>query len=213
MTTLLLIRHGQSEANLTKCFAGHLDAPLTELGRQQAECTAEFVVDTYPVDAVYGSDLLRAFGTGEAVARKAGVCAKPDPSLREIEAGQWEGVPFTQLEQAFPEDYGRWLRDIGNSRPTGGESVAELAKRIDGALRRIAEENPGKTVVIATHATPVRVTQWNLSGQPLSHMKDIPWVSNASVTELFYENGGFRLGKIAQDGHLAELKTSLPANV
>ena len=46
MTTLLLIRHGQSQANLTRCFAGHLDAPLTQLGQQQAACTAEFVVNT-----------------------------------------------------------------------------------------------------------------------------------------------------------------------
>ena len=213
MTTLLLIRHGQSQANLTRCFAGHLDAPLTQLGQQQAACTAEFVANAYSVDAVYGSDLLRAFDTGEAVARKVGLKTEPDAQLREIEAGRWEGVAFSQLEQDFPEDYGLWLRDIGNSRPTDGESVAELARRIDGALRRIAEENPGKTVVIATHATPIRVTQWNLSGQPLSYMKEIPWVSNASVTELFYENGNFRLGKIAQDGHLAELKTSLPANV
>ena len=165
------------------------------------------------MDAVYGSDLLRAFDTGEAVARKVGLKTEPDAQLREIEAGRWEGVAFSQLEQDFPEDYGLWLLDIGNSRPTGGESVAELAQRIDGALRRIAEENPGKTVVIATHATPIRVTQWNLSGQPLAYMKEIPWVSNASVTELYYENGNFRLGKIAQDGHLAELKTSLPANV
>ena len=63
MTTLLLIRHGQSQANLTRCFAGHLDAPLTQLGQQQAACTAEFVANAYSVDAVYGSDLLRAFDT------------------------------------------------------------------------------------------------------------------------------------------------------
>lgn len=213
MTTLLLIRHGQSQANLTRCFAGHLDAPLTQLGRQQAACTAEFIVRSYPVDAVYASDLLRAYDTGMAVARLVNLPVLPDADLREIEAGRWEGVPFAELEQAYREDYGVWLRDIGNSRPTGGESVAELAKRFDGALRRIAGENPGKTVVVATHATPIRTVQWKLSGEPLSYMAQIPWVSNASVTELFYKDGAFRLGRVAQDAHLAELKTSLPANV
>lgn len=213
MTTLLLIRHGQSEANLSNCFAGHLDAPLTELGRQQAACTAAFVAGAYSVDVVYASDLSRAFATGEAVSEKVGVAIRPEIGLREIEAGQWEGVPFSQLQETYPEDYGLWLTDIGNSRATGGESVAELANRVEATLRQIAEENPGKTVVIATHATPIRSVQWKVSGKSLGHMKQIPWVSNASVTELFYENGGFRLGEIAQDDHLAELKTLLPKNV
>lgn len=213
MTRLLLIRHGQSQANLTKCFAGQLDAPLTELGRQQAACTARFVADTYFVDGIYASDLLRAFDTGRAVGELTGFPVIPEPGLREIDAGRWEGIPFTTLEREYPEDYSLWQRNIGNSRPTGGESVAELAMRVRNTMEHIAKENPGKTVVIATHATPIRVTQWNLSGKPVSHMKEIPWVSNASVTELFYENGIFRLGKIGQDSHLAEMKTALPANV
>lgn len=213
MTTLLLIRHGQSEANLARRFAGHWDAPLTELGHQQAACTAAFVADTYSVDAVYASDLCRAFATGEAVAKKTGVAIQPEAGLREIEAGQWEGLAFAQLEEDFSEEFTVWRQDVGNSCPTGGEAVAELAKRVENTLRWIAQSNPGKTVVIATHATPIRSMQWKVSGKPLGYMKEIPWVSNASVTELFYENGEFRLGKIAQDSHMEELKTTLPANV
>ncbi len=213
MTTLLLIRHGQSEANLTHVFAGHLDAALTELGCQQAQRTADFIAGKYAVDGVYGSDLQRAFETGRALAQKLGLPILPEPGLREIEAGRWEGVPFETLQQVYAGDYGLWLSDIGNARPTGGESVEELARRVEGALRRIAQENPGKTIAVATHATPIRAMQWHLSGRPLSHMKQIPWVSNASVTELFFENGAFRLGNVAQDSHLQELRTRLPKNV
>ncbi len=213
MTKLLLIRHGQSQANVAGLFAGFTDAPLTDLGREQARRTADFIVKNYAVDAVWASDLRRAFDTGKAVADRLGLEVHPEPALREIYGGKWEGVPYDTLAREGGADYRLWLEDIGNSRATGGESAAELAERVYAACLRIARENPGKTVVVATHATPVRAVQWRLSGQPLSHMAQIPWVSNASVTELFYEDGVFRLGKIAQDDHLAELKTVLPKNV
>ena len=116
MTTLLLIRHGQSQANLNGLFAGQLNPPLTELGVQQAQRTAEFIKAHYQVDKVYASDLSRAARTGQAVADNLGLPLKTDTSLREINAGQWEGISFERLAQDYPEDYGVWLADIGNSR-------------------------------------------------------------------------------------------------
>ena len=82
-----------------------------------------------------------------------------------------------------------------------------------GALERIAAENDGRTVVVATHALPVRVFQCFVQGIPACNMKDVPWVSNASVTEATFENGKFTLVAVGMDAHLADLKTSLPANV
>ncbi len=210
MTTVLLIRHGQSQANLTRCFAGHYDAPLTLLGRTQAQRTAAFIAGKYAVDAVYASDLSRALDTGSALARHLDLPICPDSALREIRAGEWEGVAMTRLLEEYPEDYGLWRNDIGSSCPTGGEPVTALAERIRRALTRIASENPGKTVAVATHATPIRCVQWLTSGQSLSYMKEIPWVTNASVTELFVEDGAFRLGAVGQDDHLQDLKTALP---
>ena len=68
MTALLLIRHGESIANVDGRFAGHLDIPLSETGYVQADITAHYIHSHYTVDAVYASDLLRAFHTGKAVA-------------------------------------------------------------------------------------------------------------------------------------------------
>lgn len=210
-TTLLLIRHGQSQANLQRRFAGHWDVPLTELGQRQAQKTAAFVAEAYTVDAVYCSDLVRAADTGMAVAQKLGLPATFDPALREIYAGKWESLSREQLEHD-PEFTGPWCTDIGSCCPPEGESVAALARRIEAALRRIAEENPGKTVVVATHATPIRAMQCLQSGQPLSAMKDVPWASNASVTELFYQDGAFTLGKLSQDDHLTGMISTLTSN-
>ena len=113
----------------------------------------------------------------------------------------------------YAEDFERWQRDIGNSRCTGGESVKQLGERIMGVLTRIAQENPDRTVVIATHATPIRVMQCLISRQSLDEMKDIPWVSNASLTEILYENGTWSLGRVGLDEYLTEYRTTLAPNV
>ena len=213
MTTLLLVRHGESQAHLECRFAGSSDFPLTELGHRQAQCTGAFIRDNYPVDAVYASNLQRAYDTGVTI---AGMTDSPifiDSQLREIFAGQWETRLFKELQEQFAEDYGLWLTDIGHSRCTGGESMEEVANRAWNALRRIAEENPGKTLLIATHGGFIRALLWYVSGQPLSHMKNIPWVSNASVTELCYTNGALTPVKVSQDSHLADLRTIFPPNV
>lgn len=213
MTTFLLIRHGESMANAEKRFAGHLDIPLSPLGERQARVTAAFIADTYHVDAVYASDLKRAFYTGKAVADLLKLPIQPDDQLREIAAGEWEGVIFDELQTRFAESYNRWLTDIGNAGCDGGETVAELQERFLFALRRIAKAHPEQTVVIATHATPIRVLQCHCEGKPLGEMHDLPWVTNTSVTTVTYENGVFRAVSIGDDRHLGDIGSKLPANV
>ncbi len=200
-------------ANLEGVFAGNYDAPLTELGYNQAKRTAEFIAENYKVDKVYASDLIRAFETGKCVADKLGLDVIPEPNLREIRAGKWEGILFDKIVSDFPKEYAKWMDDAGNSGCPGGETVKELGERVLGALNSIAKENESKTVVLATHATPVRVSQTLIGYGNLDAMKDVPWVSNASVTEISYDDGEWKLVKIGQDNHLSDLKTNLPANV
>ncbi len=213
MTTLLLVRHGQSEANLEGVFAGNYDAPLTELGLKQAEKTAEFITENYRVDCVYASDLIRAFETGKTVANALKLPIIPNDGLREIRAGEWEALPFDDIVIKFPEEYKKWKEDIGNSSCPNGESVKMLGERVMATLTAIAEENDGKTVVIATHATPIRVSRTLIEYGNLAPMQDIPWVSNASVTEIIYDNGKWTVGRVGQDSHLSDFRTNLPNNV
>ena len=212
-TRLLLIRHGESEANRRSLFAGHSNFPLSEKGRLQAECTADYIARSYSVDAVYASDLSRAYDTALATARRFSLPVTPCEAFREIFAGKWEGMPFDELPVRYGEDFEVWRGNIGNARCTGGESVRELQVRILDAIRRVAEQNPGKTVVIGTHATPIRVTECALRGRSLDEMHAIPWVSNASVTELAFAEGELTLVSVGESRHLSELQTVLPSNV
>ncbi len=213
MTTLLLIRHGESEANRNKVFGGQINPDLQERGVMQAEHTAKFVAENYKVDKIYSSDLKRAYRTAEALSKLLNMEIKSEKRLREIYAGKWEGMKFDDLKKVYPDEYNVWLTDIGNAVCTEGETVKELGERIFGVLTEIARENDGKTVAITTHATPIRVTQSLIETGGLSEMKNIKWVTNASVTEITYENDNWKMVKVSMDGHLEELKTNLPSNV
>ncbi len=213
MTTFLLIRHGQSEANLNKVFAGHFDAPLTDLGVRQANATAEYIKNNYKVDKVYASDLDRAFSTGKALSDLLGLDITPTKELREIFAGDWEGRKFVDIKEKYPKLFENWFGDSGNIRCPNGESVEELGKRIYSCLKKIAEENCGKTVAIATHATPIRSLQAIVNYGSVEEIKNVPWVSNASVTVVTYDNGAFTFTEIGINAHLSGMISELPKKV
>lgn len=213
MTTLIFVRHGQSLGNVNNEFLGHTDLDLSELGYAQAELAANYIVEHFHADRLYSSDLMRAYNTATAISEKTGLKITKEPRLREIYAGDWEGKTFSRLISDYPEAYGVWLRDIGSARCTNGESPAELQKRVLGALREIIAENDGKTIVIATHATVIRCMECVWKNVGLDKMKDIPWVKNASVSVVEYDNGIWTPIKIGDDSFIGKLSSDLPANV
>lgn len=213
MTKLILVRHGESETNRSDCFSGHIDIALLDMGIQQAQRTGSYIAKTYSVDKVYASDLLRARQTGTIIAEILNLDCSTHKGLREINAGLWEGRKYAELEVEFSQDYSVWLNDIGNCVCTGGESVRQLSERVLAALSEIAEDNDGKTVVVVSHATPIRCVQCILSGNSLDSMKRTPWVSNASITELEYDGANWKLARVGYDEHLKDIRTCLPENV
>ena len=212
-TTLIFVRHGESDANGKGMFAGHLDIALSERGLQQAELTAGWIKDKYCVDAIYSSDLQRAFCTALPIGRCCGLEVVKTPHLREIFAGQWQGMSFDDLQTQYSESYGVWLKDIGRAHPVGGESVMALSERIWECVQTIAHAEQGKTVVIVTHATPIRSLLCRLKRLELEQMKDVSWVSNTSLTIVRVKDEQWLLEEIGNDAHLSGLRTQFPANV
>ena len=199
-------------ANLQKVFAGSWDCSLTPLGISQAELTAQYIIGKHSVDRIYSSDLQRAYLTGKMLGDRLGMDVIPMVALREIFAGLWERTSFDQLPIMYPDSYDIWLNDIGNAVCDEGESVAQLQHRVLQGLIGIANDNPDRTVVVVTHGTPIRAIQCFCEGKSLQQMKDIPWVSNASVTELRFENQRLKIDSVSYDAHLGTLTSVLPAN-
>jgi probable phosphoglycerate mutase len=212
-TTLIFVRHGESRANNEKFFAGQLDVELSPLGSKQAEMTATYVASTYRIDKIYSSTLSRSYDTAKAISARTNIPIIPSDSLREINSGEWQGLHFDELQKKYAAEYGVWLSDIGKAQTPNGESVKELYERIWHAVGDIAEYNPDSTVVISTHATPIRAVICKLKGYSVDEMRNIPWGSNASVTIVTYDNGEWSLMLESYDEHLSDMKTKFPANV
>ena len=205
MTRLLIVRHGESLYNLEKRYTGQTDVPLTEKGRVQAELTAKYVLQNYSVDVVYSSDLCRAIDTAKPVAEPLGLEIKTDPRLREMYAGKWQGILFSEVRELFKEDYDLYKSDKNKGRTTGGESMLDVRDRAYAAIKDIAEENPGKTVFVATHNGTLMAIQSPILNIDIN---DVQSTSNNSVTELIYEGGSFKIVKFDYTEHLGDLVTS-----
>lgn len=214
MTTIILVRHGQSNTNLEQRFTGQGHAVLTELGQKQADCTALYL-DSFPIDVIYSSDLTRSMQTAEATAKRHGLPVIPNEKLREINAGLWEGRPYAELKQVYPESYALWTDDLGHAHPNGGERVIDVGERMCREVDRLAALHGGKCIAVFSHATPVRMVGCRWMGVPFEDASSTPRCSNASVSIAEYDDDGhfLRLVEYAYDRHLGDHTTFLPTGL
>ncbi len=207
MTTLVLIRHAQSAANELDIFTGHSHFPLTPLGKKQAELAGKYVAENFKIDKLYSSDLLRAYETACAVSTHLGMMPiHTDTGLREIFAGDWENMTFSEMPGRFPGEYSMWMNDISNCRCPGGESIKELFDRTTDTLKKIAKENDGKTVAVVYHSTHLRSLIAYAKDGNLSNLGSVSWPSNASVSVVKCDGENFLFELCDYSGHLDELK-------
>lgn len=150
-TTFLLVRHGETDANVTSIWQGSSDSPLNERGRLQSQMVAErLAADGYAGNVVYASPLSRASETAEAIARRVNAGAVHlEPDLAEFHLGEWEGLSYDELRL----DRRLWDRmaEDPNFAPPGGESAAQFAVRLVRVFQDIAGRHPGETVIVVSH--------------------------------------------------------------
>ena len=212
MTDIYLIRHGETVCNRENKFAGHYDTELTDTGREQAERTGEFM-KSIKLDAVYSSDLVRAYETAEFTAKPQGITVVKTDKLRELAVGIWEGVPYDFVVAAYPEQIKEWRECAVDIRFGGGETMRELNTRILSAVEELAEKSDGKNIAVVTHATPIRLVIGAAKGIPVENSSELGWVSNASVTHVKYDNGAFELITEGYDKHLLGIQTRIAEGV
>jgi len=154
-TTTLLLRHGATPLSAERRFAGRGDIPLTDDGRAQAAAAAARLCERGGIDVIVSSPLQRARHTAEAVATATGVPVVTDDDLVETDFGAWEGLSFAEASAKSPEEMTAWLRDA-DAAPPGGESFADVAKRVHRALDRLLATYPERTLLLVSHVTPIK---------------------------------------------------------
>lgn len=147
MTTILLVRHGETDWNRDRRVQGHSDTQLNDTGRAQARAlAADLASET--VDAVYSSDLARAYETARIVAEGRGLEVTAVRDLRERHFGTWEGMTDDEVLERYPWAAGGPWGDA--------ETIDEMAARVFDALQRIADAHPDGRIVVVSHGGPVR---------------------------------------------------------
>jgi probable phosphoglycerate mutase len=149
-TTLLLVRHGQTDWNAQGRIQGHRDTDLSELGRTQAGALVARLAGER-IDAIWSSDLARARETARPIAQARGLAVSIEPRLRERGFGMFEGHTYGEAEANWPLEYGIWRRREPGHAVPGGESYLQLRERVLAALAAICGAHPGAVVLAITH--------------------------------------------------------------
>ncbi|MCW0213792.1 MAG: histidine phosphatase family protein [Pseudonocardia sp.] len=166
---LVLVRHGQTDANVERALDSALPgSPLNETGRQQAEAVAELIAD-WPVRAVYASLALRARQTGEPIARALGLEVVPIEGIHEVFCGDLEGRSDVLARRDFEDVYEAWWGGELDRALPGGESAKDLRARFLPAVERIVEHAeasypPGSMIVLVSHGAAMRLAAGALLG-------------------------------------------------
>jgi len=154
-TVTVLLRHGQTPMSVQKRYAGRTDAPLTEVGAQQAAAAAKRLASA-GLGVIVTSPLLRTVQTAQAVAAVTGAAVVTDDGFRETDFGAWEGLTFAEVRERWPAEISAWLADP-DVAPPDGESFTDVSARVAEALDRVLAARAGQTVLIVSHVTPIKM--------------------------------------------------------
>ena len=207
MVTILIVRHGYSQFNKENRFTGQQDVGLDEIGISQACSATRYIAEQYTVDRIYSSDLCRAYDTAKPLAERLGLPITTDAGLRERFLGTWEGHRIKDIAEKYPETFAAYKENFALATPDGGEPYPAMIERVLSTFQKIAAENEGKTVVVATHGGVVRCLQGALSGLEPAEYRTVPATPNASLTIVAFADGN---GRVVEAGlnHFLEEKTT-----
>ena len=209
MTEIYLIRHAQAEGNIYRFMQGNWDGDVTETGRYQIKALAEKLKDI-KIDAVYSSDLKRAFLTAQAVLKyHPEIRINTDKRIREINLGPWEGVPFGNLYYHHKEEMTLFLSDSPDWHVEGAETFEQVTHRAYEALCEIAKRHEGQSTVIVSHGVTLRCLQSKMMGVTIDKAKDLPISKNTGISHYFFQNGVFTPDYIGDSSHLDALEGEL----
>ena len=168
MIDIILVRHGQTDWNAAETFRGRVDIALNETGLKQAEELGTFLGDE-KIEIIYSSPLQRATTTAGAIARRQGLEVNTVANLTDFDFGEWQGLPFAEVSQEYPELYRDWQDTPEQLKVPGGESLEDVRRRavpfIEDAVMLCGD---GKVVFVSHHVV-IRVVLCALLGLNLSH--------------------------------------------
>ncbi len=194
------MRHGVTEFNSARRFAGYSDVKLSAAGCGQVERLRDRLADD-KIDAVYSSDLRRALVTAEVISSGHKMDIATCPELREVNYGNVEGLTFEEISRLYPEVAESLTNFSLRLRFPGGEGFEEFIERTSKFLDRLKQHTPEQTILIVSHGGPLKVLVCYLLGIDLGHWWQIR-LDNASLSIMETYSQGAILSLLNDTSHL-----------
>ena len=176
MGKLILVRHGETEWNRTGRYQGQSDIELNTTGLWQAERLRDRLAGQ-KIDAIYSSDLRRALCTARIIASRHDLAVIPCQELREIDFGKIEGMTFNEIQRHYPA----WSGMSSDLSIPGGESLSQLASRVELFISKVSQHSTDESILIVAHSGPLHILVCALLGIGIEHWLRIR-LNAASIT-------------------------------
>lgn len=172
MPRFILVRHGESLWNSERRIQGSLDPGLSPRGRRQTDLLVSHLSAhvRQPVAAIYASPLRRAAQTAERIAAALRLPVIPDPDLREMFLGDWEGKTVAEIQASAPGQYERWLEDPDAFPAPRAEDLRAFERRVVGAVHRMQEAHPGTNLILVSHGGVIKALLCFALGLDIRHL-------------------------------------------
>ena len=188
VTTLYLIRHGETEGSETKRYKGSIDVPMSKNGIEQIRKTSAFIsaevrkhkgsevtselpnFQASKLTAVYCSPLSRALKSAEIIAEPHGLKPVAIEDLRERSFGIWEGMTFTEIKENYPQEFEAWAGNPLRYSPIDGESTLEVRDRAVKAVDNLLSNHNSEHIAIVAHGGVNRIILCHIMGIPLENI-------------------------------------------
>lgn len=181
---LILVRHGESQANVDRVYSGWTDFPLTDRGKEQVRNLLEILSNEY-IDILYSSSLSRALATAEIISKHIGKKIYVSEKLKEMNFGIFEGKSYREISETYHIEWEKWINDNIKYRIPNGESLIDMYNRVTQFIDGLKDKTG--TFLLVTHAGVIRIVityLLNLNIDKMWHFEIQP----GGLVEILYEN-------------------------
>lgn len=166
MSSIVFIRH--VETAMSGRFCGHSDPEPNLSGKRQIVSLLE-KVESLGIARIYSSDLCRAAQTAAEIGRRIGIDVELRAGLREINFGHWEGLSWEEVENRFPIEAKRWIKEFPLRTVPGGETYVDFRARVESELTPLLNETGDRTTAVVTHRGVMQYALSRFFGVPETH--------------------------------------------
>ncbi len=204
MTSVYLIRHGETAWNKEEIFRGRTDISLNEIGFREAELVGEYLKGK-DIHVIYSSPLSRARETARRIAQVFNLKVQPLEGITDMSFGKWEGRPLKEVQIHDRELYRQWIEQPHLLKLPGGETLDEVRVRAMAALEEVIQYHHEKNLVLVSHRVINKVIICGILGIDNSHFWQIGQ-DTAAINLIQYKEGKYRLSLLNETCHLKSLK-------